>query len=129
MSIFLKTEDQCLEDATQAAKEALENYMHHHDTMKTISRAYLSNQDCSVQEAVYNILSELNLRRLFQTVHFISKNLSEERVQILLYKKEFSKLTDNSPNIFQKSNIACYMERPSTTFFYEKKQCFIQFVL
>ena len=40
----------------QAAKEAYENnIMHNHDTMKTIARAYLSNRECSVQEAVYLI--------------------------------------------------------------------------
>ena len=39
----------------QATKEAFENNIHHHDTMKTIAKAYLGNQECSVQEAVYHI--------------------------------------------------------------------------
>ena len=30
-----------------------ENNMHHHDIMKTIAKAYLSNRECSVQEAAY----------------------------------------------------------------------------
>ena len=32
------------------------------------------------------------------------------------FLKKKKKLPDNSPNIFEKSNIDCYMERPSSTF-------------
>ena len=54
----------------QAAKEAFENNIHHHhDTMKTIAKAYLSNRECSVLEAVYHILPELKLRRIFPAVY------------------------------------------------------------
>ena len=51
-----KTEDRCSQAMKQSAKEAFENNMHHHDTMKTIEtidKAHLSNRECSVQEAVY----------------------------------------------------------------------------
>ena len=90
--------------------------MHHHDTMKTIAKAYLSNRECSVQEAVYHILSELKLRRIFPAVCFVNTNLPEERVQILLSEKERSKLPGDSPNIFKKLNIDRYKERPNATF-------------
>ena len=33
----------------QAAKEAFEDIMHHHDTMKTIAKAYLKNRESSVK--------------------------------------------------------------------------------
>ena len=46
---FSKTKDQCSETIKYAAKEAFENNIHHHDTMKTITRAYLSNRECSVK--------------------------------------------------------------------------------
>ena len=36
----------------QDAKEAYENNMHHHDTMKTIAKAYLNSRECFVQKAV-----------------------------------------------------------------------------
>ena len=100
----------------QAAKEAFENNMHHHDTMKTIAKAYLSNRECSVQEAVYHILPELKLRRIFPAVYFTNINPPEERVQVLLSEKELSELPDNSPNISKKCNIDHYMERPNATF-------------
>ena len=58
MSILSKIEDQCSQDMKQAVNEAFENNMHQHDFMKAIANAYLRNQECSVQEAVYHILPE-----------------------------------------------------------------------
>ena len=40
---FSKTENWCWQAMKQAAKEAFEDIMHHHDTMKTIAKAYLNN--------------------------------------------------------------------------------------
>ena len=77
---FSKTEDWCSQAMKQRAKEAFENNMHHHDTMKTITKADLSNQQCSVQKAVYCILPELKLRRIFLAVYFVNTNAPEDRV-------------------------------------------------
>ena len=49
---FSKAEDQCSQTIKQAVKEAFENNMHPHDTMKTIAKAHLSNWERSVQETV-----------------------------------------------------------------------------
>ena len=54
--------------------------MHHHDTMKTIAKAYLSNQECSEQDAVYHILQELKLRITFLAVYFVNANPLKERL-------------------------------------------------
>ena len=99
----------------QAAKEAFENNMRHRKTMKTITKAYLSNKERSVQETVYHILPELKLRRTFPAVYFVSTNITRKRVQVLLSEKELRELPDDSPNIFKKSNIDRYMERTSVT--------------
>ena len=96
---FSKTEDQCLQALKQAAKEAYENNMYHHDT-----KAYLNSRQCSVQEAVYHILPGLKLRKIFAAVYFVNTNLPEENFQVLLSEKELSELPDDSPNIF------CYAE-------------------
>ena len=90
--------------------------MHHHDTMKTIAIAQLNNRQCSVQEAVYHILTELKLRRIFPAVYFVNANPPEERVQVLFSEEELSELPDNSSNILKNSNIDSYIERPSATF-------------
>ena len=89
---FSKAEDQCSYTLKQVAKEAFENNMHHHDTMKTIAKGYLSNRECSVQEAVYHIFTELKLKRIFPAVYFVNPNLPEEKV----LKKELSKILDDS---------------------------------
>ena len=87
---FSETEDQCSKAVRQAAKEAIENNMHHHNTMKTIAIAYLSNPGCSFQEAIYYILPELKLRKIFAAVYFVNTNLSEEKVQVLLSEKNLA---------------------------------------
>ena len=45
---FSKIEGQCSQAMKHAAKETFEKNMHHHDTMKTFAKSYLSNRECSV---------------------------------------------------------------------------------
>ena len=49
-------------------------------------------------------------------VYFVNANLPEEGFQVLLSKKDLSKLLGDIPNISKKSNIDHYMELPSGTF-------------
>ena len=84
--------------------------------MKTIAKAYLCSRKRSMQEALYHILPELNLRRIFPAVCLVNTNSPEERIQVLLSEKELRELPGNNPNIFNKSSIDCYMEKPSATF-------------
>ena len=58
---------------------------------------------------------ELNPKKIFLTMYIVNPNLSEERVRVLPSKKELSELPDDSSNIFKKSNIERYAERPSAT--------------
>ena len=84
---FSKIADQCSQVIKQAAKEVFENNMHDHGTIRTIAKVYLSNRESSVQDSVYHILSDLKLSRIFPAVYFNNINLLEERVQVLLPKK------------------------------------------
>ena len=97
---FSKTEDRCSKAMKKATKKTFENNMHHYDTKKTIAKDYLSNKECSVQEAVYHILPELKLRRILPAVYFVNKNSPEERVYELFSEKELRELPDDRPNIF-----------------------------
>ena len=72
---FLKTEDRCSQAMKQAAKEAFENNMNHHDTKKKIAKAYISNRECSVQETVYYFLPKLKLRKVFQAGYLVKLRL------------------------------------------------------
>ena len=119
---FSNTGGQCSQAMKQAAKAkgALKNNRHYHDTMKIIAKAYLTNRECSAEEAVYHILPKLKLRRIFLASYFVNNNLPEERVQVLLSEKELRKLPDDSPNNFKKENTDRYMERTIATFCNEK---------
>ena len=113
---FSITDEQCSRAMKQAGKEDFENDMHHHDTMKTVARAHLSNRKRSVQEAAYHILPGLKLRRISPSVYFVNSNLPGERVQVLFSEKELRELLGDSPNIFRESNIDRYTERPAAIF-------------
>lgn len=73
------------------------------------------NRECSLQEAVYDILPKLKIRRIFPAVYFVNTNLLQERVQVSFLKKELTSLRDDSQNNFKRSNIDCYIERSSAT--------------
>ena len=75
-------------------------------------------------------MPELKLKRNFPAVYLFNTNFSEERVQVLV---ELTKLLDKSPNIFKKSNIYRYVERPNSAFCNEKCSaldyfCFAEFL-
>ena len=115
MSIFLQNWRSMFNSNETSSKGILENNMHHHGTIETILKHYLSNWEFSLQEAVYHNLPELMLRRVFPAGYFVNTNLSEERVQVLFSEKGRRELPDNRQNIFRKSNIYHYAERPSPT--------------
>ena len=71
-----------------AAKEAFMNILHHYET--TISRAYSSKREYSVQEAGYHTswhTQELKLSRVFPAVYFVDTNAPEKKTQILSSEK------------------------------------------
>ena len=61
-------------------------------------------------------MPELKLSRIFPAAYFVNTSLPEEIIQVLLPAKNLSKLPDDSPNIFKRSNIDHYMEKPSASF-------------
>ena len=89
----------------QAAREAFDTKLDQFNTMKNILKAYTSNRECSVQEAVYNILPELHLRRVFPGVQFVNTNLPEESSKILQTEEQLSSLPEDSTDIFKRNNI------------------------
>ena len=73
----------------QAGREAFGTKLDQFNTMKNILKAYTNNRECSVQEAVYHILPELHLRRVFPVVQFVNTNLPEESSKILQTEEQF----------------------------------------
>ena len=76
---FSKAEDETSEAMKQTAKEELSGNKSHYEKMKAIARAYATKRECSVQEAVYLVIPELWLRKIFPKVIFLNSNLPEER--------------------------------------------------
>ena len=84
--------------------------------MKNILQAYTSKRACSVQEAVYRILPELHLHRVFPSVYFVNTNLPEERTKILWTEEELKNLPENNTSIFKRNIPDRYMDRPNHSF-------------
>ena len=62
---------------------------------KTTAKAYLSNCDCSIPEAVHRILPDVNLRRIFWAVYFVDTNLPQERFPVLFKTLVYHWPTEN----------------------------------
>ena len=85
---FSKSEDEASEAMKQVAKEADRKNLNVFEKMESISKAYMTKRECSVQEAVYHIMSELWLRKTFLRVVFANRNLSEDRYRVCCSEKE-----------------------------------------
>ena len=117
----------------QAAKEAFESKLSNYKTMQGIVRAYVNKRECSVQEAVYHVLLELHLRKIFQGVCFANSNIPEECIKILKSETEFNMLPRHSTDVFKRNNVDRYISRPNKFFCHGRYQvldsfCFAEFL-
>ena len=62
---------------------------------------------------MYHILRELQVRKIFLPVYFVSRSPPEQRAQVLPSEKDFSEIPDGSRSILKESNIDRYMQPPS----------------
>ena len=69
--------------------------------MKTIARAYSSNQECSFQEVAYHYLPKLWLQKVFPGVIYASTGFPEKCFRVLCSQKDIVDLLDESNNIFK----------------------------
>lgn len=73
---FSKCEDKCSVAMKETLNQAKELESSKFETMTSIVKAYNSNRECSVQEAVYLVMPELWLRKCFPAVYFVNTNLT-----------------------------------------------------
>ena len=98
------------------------------DAMKKVAYSFISTHQLSAQEAVYNILPELWLRKCQPEILFINTNLQENRIRIVKSKEELEVLSDDSTDAFKRNIIDRYMDRPkSGKFACLKNVCLAQF--
>ena len=100
----------------QAAREALAGNKSDCEKMKAIARAYATKRECSVQEAVYLVMPELLLRKIFPAVIFLNSNMLEKRYKIFKKKDKIDELLDDSTDIFQRNMLDRYIDRPNEHF-------------
>ena len=109
---FFKVEDETSEAIKQATRETLAGNKFDYEKMKAIVRAYATKRECSVQEAVYLVMPELWLRKIFPTVIFLNINMTEKRYKIFKKKDEIDVLSDDSTDKFQRNMQDRYIDRP-----------------
>ena len=101
---FSKAEDETSEAMKQAAKEAPNARKTEFETMKAIAKAYSTKTECSVQEALYHILPELWLRKIFPKVIFLNSNMPESATGFF---KRDAKLMSSQKIALNYSNVIC----------------------
>ena len=79
--------------------------------LRKVGSAFLTHREVSTQEAAYRLLS-LPMRQLSRSVVFINTNKKEERIAVLKPKIALDKLDDEDEDVFQKSIIDWYQQRP-----------------
>ena len=111
-----KAEDETSEGMKHAAKEALNGNKSDYEKMKSITRAYATKRECSVQKAVYLVMPELWLRRVFPRLIFLNSNLPEKRYKIFKKKGDIKVLPDDSTDLFQRNIFDRYLDCPNEIF-------------
>lgn len=111
-SYLSKQEDACSHAMTQAMKEATEDNLNMHQKLRNVARVYANNRECSVQEAVYHIMPQLWLRKIFPAVLNVISCIPDKRIKVMLTRKEIAELPDESTQLYKRNMLDRYMERP-----------------
>ena len=130
---FSKSEDESSEAMNQAAKEASTLNLNAFEQMKSISKAYSTKRECSVQEAVYHVMPELWLRKTFSGGIFANSNLPEHQYRVCRSEAELLEMPDDSTDVFKRNMLDRYIDRPNHTFAGGKYReldtfCFAEFI-
>ena len=67
--------------------------------MIKLAQAYSNDREVSVQEAVYQLMPELWLRKGYPAVSFVSTNLPDERFRMMKTEKEINQMPEESHDI------------------------------
>ena len=95
---FMNTKKKASEAMKQVTKEAVKENLDVFEKI-SISRAYMTKGECSVQEAVYHIMPELWLRETFPHVAFAKSNLPEDRYRVCYSEEELQEMCEDSTDI------------------------------
>lgn len=113
---FSKSEDKCSVAMKECLTQAKELDATKFETMANIAKAYNSNRECSVQEAVYLVMPELWLRKCSPAIYFVNTNLPTERYRIFKSENEIEELPEDSEDVFKLNMLDRYIDRPNQLF-------------
>ena len=125
-SYLSKQEDECSQAMKQAFNESLERGVGSYEQMKSVAHAYVSKCECSLQEAVYQVMPELWLRKVFPGVLYANSNIPAKRVRMMLSKKEILELPEDSTDIHKRNVVSRYLIRPHDEMF--EHLCYALFI-
>ena len=77
----------------QAFKEAVESGASLYEQMKFVAYSYASKRESSLEEAVYHVITELWLKRIFPRVVNANSNVPLKRIRMKLSKKKIIRVT------------------------------------
>ena len=117
---FSKCEEKCSVPMKEAFQQAKDLGYTKFKTMTNIAKAYNSNREVSVQEAVYLVMPELWLRKCFPTVAFINTNTPDQRYRIFKSQDEIEELAEDSNEVFIRNMLDRYVDRPNKEFHHGK---------
>lgn len=109
MCLHLKSRRRTSE-GKQAAKEALVENKSKYDQMKSIAKACNTKRKFSLQKAIYLLIPELWLCRIFPRVIFLNGNLFEKHYRMFKKKAEIDELPDDKIDLFQRNMLDCYFD-------------------
>ena len=87
-SYLSKEEGECLRAIKQAFKETVEKGSSYYEQMKTIAHSYSLKRECSLQDALYHIMPELWLRKVFAAFFNVISHVTEKKVEMILSNRE-----------------------------------------
>ena len=82
-----------------------------------MAHADASKKECSLQEAVYQIMPVLCLKEVFPGLLYVNSNIPEKLVRMMLSKKEIAELPEYSTEIYTRNMMNRYMIRPHDALF------------
>jgi len=113
---FSKCEEKCSVPMKEALRQAKDLGCTKFETMTNIAKAYNSNREVSIQEAVYLTMPELWLRKCFPAVSFINTNTPDQRYRIFKSENEIQELSEDSSEVFKRNMLDRYVDRPNREF-------------
>ena len=113
---FSKNESLCSDAMKEALNQSKELESSKYERMIKLAKAYSDHREVSIQEAVYQLMPELWLRKGYPAVSFVSTSLPNERFRMMKTEEEIIEMPEDSDEIFKRNMLDRYVDRPNRTF-------------